>query len=36
MEFKIENCKIRKVNEMDYENYIVMINEFKPTKFTRE
>jgi glucosamine-phosphate N-acetyltransferase len=36
MEFKIENCKIRKVNEMDYENYIVMINEFRPTKFTRE
>ena len=36
MEFKIENCRIRKVNEMDYENYIVMINEFIPTTFTCE
>ena len=36
MNFKIEKCKFRKVNEMDYHNYIVMINEFRSTTFSNE
>jgi len=30
------NCNIRKINENDYNNYMVMINEFRETSFTCE
>jgi glucosamine-phosphate N-acetyltransferase len=36
MDLKIDKCKFRKLNEMDYNNYIVMINEFRNTTFTYE
>ena len=31
-----DKCIIRKIHESDYENYIVMINEFRETYFTKE
>jgi glucosamine-phosphate N-acetyltransferase len=36
MSFNSEKCIIRKVTESDYEKYIVMINEFRETGFTKE
>jgi len=31
-----DNCIIRKLNETDYDKYIVMINEFRETFFTKD
>jgi glucosamine-phosphate N-acetyltransferase len=31
----IDKCIIRKINETDYDNYLVMINEFRETFFTK-
>ena len=31
-----DKCIIRKIHESDYENYLVMINEFRETVFTKE
>jgi glucosamine-phosphate N-acetyltransferase len=36
MSFNSEKCIIRKITESDYETYIVMINEFRETNFTKE
>ena len=30
------NYIIRKLNENDYENYLKLINHFRPTKFTKD
>ena len=36
MSFDLHNCIIRKVCKDDYEEYLVMINEFRKTMFTEE
>jgi len=35
MDFNIHECVIRKLNENDYDKYIIMINEFRETFFTK-
>jgi glucosamine-phosphate N-acetyltransferase len=35
MNINIHDCVIRKLNENDYDKYIIMINEFRETFFTK-
>jgi glucosamine-phosphate N-acetyltransferase len=34
--FNIEKCVFRKINENDYHKFLLIINEFRETKFTNE